>query len=178
MNGRWWALCALMLPAGLLGDRFGRRRMLITGPGVFLIGPLVGAPRVWSCRPSPRSWAAVRRSNSGYGFTTPCLSLAGIGFGFSVVPAMDAALGALHVPAAAADRAGDSVVAAHVVAERLGVQRLADSANLAYVHGMSVVLPVIGAASLVTALLVGALLTDTGPSRTGDADVVAEPVDA
>ncbi|MFG2478361.1 MFS transporter [Streptomyces fagopyri] len=34
---------ALMLPAGLLGDRFGRRRMLITGLGVFLAGSLVGA---------------------------------------------------------------------------------------------------------------------------------------
>ncbi|MEU1534533.1 MFS transporter [Streptomyces fagopyri] len=34
---------ALMLPAGLLGDRFGRRRMLITGLGVFLAGSVVGA---------------------------------------------------------------------------------------------------------------------------------------
>ncbi|MER6980908.1 MFS transporter, partial [Streptomyces carpinensis] len=34
---------ALMLPAGLLGDRFGRRRMLIAGLGVFLLGSLVGA---------------------------------------------------------------------------------------------------------------------------------------
>ncbi|GDY76665.1 hypothetical protein SAV31267_061500 [Streptomyces avermitilis] len=34
---------ALMLPAGLLGDRFGRRRMLITGLGVFLAGSLAGA---------------------------------------------------------------------------------------------------------------------------------------
>ncbi|MFF4184725.1 MFS transporter [Streptomyces sp. NPDC001691] len=34
---------ALMLPAGLLGDRFGRRRMLITGLGIFLAGSLVGA---------------------------------------------------------------------------------------------------------------------------------------
>ncbi|MGW7361899.1 MFS transporter [Streptomyces sp. NPDC054841] len=34
---------ALMLPAGLLGDRFGRRRMLVTGLGVFLAGSLVGA---------------------------------------------------------------------------------------------------------------------------------------
>ncbi|MET8447303.1 MFS transporter [Streptomyces sp. NPDC005209] len=33
---------ALMLPAGLLGDRFGRRRMLITGLGIFLAGSLVG----------------------------------------------------------------------------------------------------------------------------------------
>lgn len=34
---------ALMLPAGLLGDRFGRRRMLITGLGIFLAGSVVGA---------------------------------------------------------------------------------------------------------------------------------------
>ncbi|MET7602399.1 MFS transporter [Streptomyces avermitilis] len=34
---------ALMLPAGLLGDRFGRRRMLITGLGIFLAGSLAGA---------------------------------------------------------------------------------------------------------------------------------------
>lgn len=34
---------ALMLPAGLLGDRFGRRRMLITGLGIFLAGALAGA---------------------------------------------------------------------------------------------------------------------------------------
>ncbi|MEV6839362.1 MFS transporter [Streptomyces sp. NPDC051133] len=34
---------ALMLPAGLLGDRFGRRRMLITGLGVFLAGSVLGS---------------------------------------------------------------------------------------------------------------------------------------
>ncbi|MET8832173.1 MFS transporter [Streptomyces sp. NPDC004610] len=37
------AFAALMLPAGLLGDRFGRRRMLITGLAVFLAGSVIGA---------------------------------------------------------------------------------------------------------------------------------------
>lgn len=34
---------ALMLPAGLLGDRFGRRRMLVTGLAIFLAGSVLGA---------------------------------------------------------------------------------------------------------------------------------------
>ncbi|MEV7235623.1 DHA2 family efflux MFS transporter permease subunit [Streptomyces sp. NPDC051020] len=190
---------------GAVTARFGARATIAAGLVVLAFASFLGSRTT---------------IDNGYGFTALWLSLAGIGFGFSVVPAMDVALGALpadragsgsglmmtvrqtgsalgvallgsllagaytgrldttDVPAAAADRAGDSVVAAHVVADQLGVQRLADSANLAYVHGMSVVLLVIGVASLVTALLVGALLTDAGPSRTGDTDVVAEPVDA
>ncbi|MEV8407674.1 MFS transporter, partial [Streptomyces niveus] len=37
------ACAALMLPAGLLGDRFGRRRTLIAGLTVFLAGSVLGA---------------------------------------------------------------------------------------------------------------------------------------
>ncbi|MEU1198395.1 MFS transporter [Streptomyces sp. NPDC005813] len=52
---------ALMLPAGLLGDRFGRRRMLITGLGVFLAGSLVGA------LVDDVAWVIVARALMGIG---------------------------------------------------------------------------------------------------------------
>ncbi|MFJ4710931.1 MFS transporter [Streptomyces sp. NPDC088785] len=52
---------ALMLPAGLLGDRFGRRRMLITGLGVFLAASLVGALA------SDVAWVVVARALMGVG---------------------------------------------------------------------------------------------------------------
>lgn len=44
------------------------------------------------------------------------------------------------LPARAADTARESVVAAHLVAERTGSAELAASADSAYVHGMGVAL--------------------------------------
>ncbi|MFI1480915.1 DHA2 family efflux MFS transporter permease subunit [Streptomyces sp. NPDC020747] len=52
---------ALMLPAGLLGDRFGRRRMLMAGLGVFLAGSLVGALA------GDVTWVVVARAVMGVG---------------------------------------------------------------------------------------------------------------
>ncbi|MBO1334701.1 DHA2 family efflux MFS transporter permease subunit [Streptomyces sp. VRA16 Mangrove soil] len=52
---------ALMLPAGLLGDRFGRRRMLIGGLGVFLAASLVGALA------SDVTWVITARALMGVG---------------------------------------------------------------------------------------------------------------
>ncbi|MEU6847266.1 MFS transporter [Streptomyces sp. NPDC046716] len=52
---------ALMLPAGLLGDRFGRRRMLIGGLGVFLVASLVGALS------SNVTWVIAARALMGVG---------------------------------------------------------------------------------------------------------------
>lgn len=74
------------------------------------------------------------------------------------------------LPAAAADTAGDSVVAAHLVAERAGAADLLTSANASYVHGMGLVLLVCGAAALVAALLAAAFLpsTPTGPGERMD----------
>jgi Na+/proline symporter len=79
-----------------------------------------------------------------------------------------------------ADTAGDSVVAAHMIAERTGSADLAASANSAYVHGMGVALLVCGIAALVSALLAAAFLPGTPPAGTpeGAPDMVAPVADA
>ncbi|WP_053846616.1 MFS transporter [Streptomyces sp. NRRL B-24085] len=73
--------------------------------------------------------------------------------------------------AQAADTAGESVVAAHLVAQRTGSADLLASANDAYVHGMGVVLLVCGIAALVAALLAAAFL----PSAPHPAESTADP---
>ncbi|MEW2485941.1 MFS transporter [Streptomyces sp. NPDC048411] len=186
-------------------QRFGARATMTAGLVVLAFAALLGSRTT---------------ADSGYGFTALWLSVAGVGFGFAVVPAMDAALAALPadragsgsgllmtvrqtgsalgiallgsllagaysgrldttgVPAAAADTAGDSVVAAHVVAAKLGAQRLADSADAAYLHGMNVVLLVIAVTALVSALLVGTCLTNLPTPPQERTDVAPAPVDA
>jgi EmrB/QacA subfamily drug resistance transporter len=62
------------------------------------------------------------------------------------------------LPHATAEAAGDSVIAAHAVAERLHSGALAASADAAFVDGMTQVLTVCGVAALAAALLMAALL--------------------
>ncbi|MFF7448727.1 MULTISPECIES: DHA2 family efflux MFS transporter permease subunit [unclassified Streptomyces] len=160
--------------------------------------------------------------DSGYGFTALWLTVTGLGFGFSLMPAMRNALGALPrdragsgsgllmtlrqvggaigiallgsllsstfrdrldvtgLPARAADTAGESVVAAHLVAEKAGSAHLLASADSAYVHGMGVVMLVCGVAALATALLAAAFLPGTAKADTGadTPDMAAEHADA
>lgn len=161
--------------------------------------------------------------DDGYGFTALWLSVAGLGFGFAVVPSMSGALGALPrdragsgsgllmtvrqvggaigiallgsllasayadrldtsaLPHAAADAAGDSVVGAHLIADRLGDHALAASADAAYLHGMDLVLLVSGVAALVTALLAAVLLRDPRPADPApeeDTAMAPAPADA
>ncbi|MEU5704653.1 MFS transporter [Streptomyces aurantiacus] len=150
--------------------------------------------------------------DSGYGFTALWLSIAGVGFGFAVVPAMDGALGTLPadragsgsgllmtlrqvggaigiallgsllagayrdrldvagLPEGAADTARESVVAAHLVAERADATDVVTSANTAYVHGMGLVLLLCGIASLVAALLAGAFLPNSDATDSDSED--------
>jgi EmrB/QacA subfamily drug resistance transporter len=181
--------------------RFGSRSVVSAGLVVLAFAALLGSRTT---------------ADSGYGFTALWLSLAGAGFGLSIVPAMSGALGTLPadragsgsgllmtlrqvggaigiallgsllagvfrdrldtagLPASAADAAGDSVVAAHLVAERAGAADLLTSANASYVHGMGLVLLVCGGAALVAALLAAALLPSTPTAKedgsTGDSE--------
>ncbi|MEU1181589.1 MFS transporter [Streptomyces sp. NPDC005820] len=172
--------------------RFGARAVVSAGLVVLAFAALLGSRTT---------------VDSGYGFTALWLSVAGAGFGFSIVPAMSGALGTLPsdragsgsgllmtlrqvggaigiallgsllagafrdrldvtgLPAAAADTAGDSVVAAHLIAEKAGSAHLAASANAAYVHGMTLALLVCGLAALVSALLAAAFLPGTTTAR-------------
>lgn len=185
--------------------RFGPRAVISAGLVVLAFAALLGSRTT---------------IDSGYGFTALWLTIAGLGFGFAVVPSMDSALGALPVeragsgtgllmtvrqvgsavgiallgsllagvyvdrldtgklPAGAAQTAGDSVVAAHAVADRLGVPRLIASADEAYIDGMATVLLVSGIAALVTALLVAALLPKATPTPPGGGDMAQRPEDA
>ena len=191
--------------------RFGPRAVVSAGLVVLAFAALLGSRTT---------------ADSGYAFTALWLSITGVGFGFSVVPAMDGALGALPrdragsgsgllmtlrqvgaaigiallgsllagifrdrldvtgLPAQAADTAGDSVVAAHIIAQKAGPEKAADlaaSANSAYVHGMSVVLLVCGIAALVAALLAAAFLPKATPVRHTedvDPDMAAPTADA
>ncbi|MFF5145885.1 DHA2 family efflux MFS transporter permease subunit [Streptomyces sp. NPDC013157] len=172
--------------------RFGARAVVAAGLVVLAFAALLGS----------------RTSVSdGYGFTALWLSIAGLGFGFSVVPSMDGALGALPadragsgsgllmttrqvggaigiallgsllagtfrdrldvsgLPAPLGHTAGESVVAAHLVAGKTGSAHLAASANASYVHGMGLVLLVCGIAALATALLAAAFLPNTPLAR-------------
>ncbi|NUP16356.1 MAG: DHA2 family efflux MFS transporter permease subunit [Streptomyces sp.] len=186
--------------------RFGARAAVSAGLVVLAFAGLLGSRTTM---------------DSGYGFVALWLSITGLGFGLSLIPAMNGGLSALPrdragsgsgllmtlrqvggaigiallgsllagvfrdrldvtgLPARAADTAGESVVAAHLVAGRTGSAELAASANSAYVHGMGVVLLVCGIAALVSALLAAAFLPSTPDAEQPEApDMAAERADA
>ncbi|MFJ6568178.1 MFS transporter [Streptomyces sp. NPDC091292] len=208
----------LYLQAVLGNDAFGTGvrmlpmmgGLLVAARGAAMLVPRFGARAVISAGLVVTAFAALLGSRtevgSGYGFTALWLTLAGLGFGLSVVPAMDNALGTLPaeragsgsgllmtvrqvgtalgiallgsllasayarevdtggLAAGAADTARESVVAAHLVAERIGDASLTASADAAYMHGMGLVLIVSGIAALVTALLAALLLPGAEPA--------------
>ncbi|MER5754921.1 DHA2 family efflux MFS transporter permease subunit [Streptomyces sp. NPDC002088] len=188
--------------------RFGARASVSAGLVVLAFAALLGSRTT---------------IDSGYGFTALWLTVAGLGFGFALVPAMTGALATLPadragsgsgllltfrqvgsavgiallgsllsnvfrdrldvtgLPAGAADTAGDSVVAAHLIAEKAGSAHLAASANGAYVHGMTLILLVCGASALVSALLAAAFLPGVpaaGRTGSGSTDMAAVTEDA
>jgi EmrB/QacA subfamily drug resistance transporter len=186
--------------------RFGARAAVSAGLVVLAFAGLLGSRTT---------------ADSGYGFVALWLTVTGLGFGLSLIPAMNGGLSALPrdragsgsgllmtmrqvggaigiallgsllagtfrdrldvtgLPASAADTAGESVVAAHLVAERAGSAELAASANSAYVHGMGVVLLVCGIAALVSALMAAGFLPGTPAAREPESpDMAAAGADA
>ncbi|MDV9174569.1 hypothetical protein R6V09_31225, partial [Streptomyces sp. W16] len=103
--------------------------------------------------------SAVPSLTSDYPGTPPALGIALLGS--LLASTFRDRLDVTGLPAKAADTAGESVVAAHIVAQKTGSADLISSANSAYVHGMGLVLLVCGAAALVTALLAAAFLPNT-----------------
>ncbi|WP_075779288.1 MFS transporter [Streptomyces acidiscabies] len=186
-------------------ERFGSRAVVSAGLAVLAFSALLGSRTT---------------VDSGYGFTALWLSITGLGFGFSVVPAMTGALGALPreragsgsgllmtlrqvgaaigiallgsllasdfrdrldvtgLPSGLAHTAGESVVAAHLVAEKAGVPGLGASANSAYVHGMNLALLVCGVCALGAALLAAAFLPGAKAEPPATTDVVPDQADA
>lgn len=184
--------------SGALSQRFGPRPVIAGGLVVFAGATFLGS---------------TTGTSDGYGLTATWLVILGFGFGFSLVPAMTAALSALpreragsgsgllltlrqtggaigvallgsllantyasrldtaELPGPAADRAQESVVAAHMVADELGTPGLVHSANAAFLRGMDVALLVCGCAALLVGLLVQLVLPNPRP----DAPETAAP---
>ncbi|MFF7728235.1 MFS transporter [Streptomyces sp. NPDC008001] len=194
-----------------------------TGPLVRRAGPRVVIPGALLLLAAAALTGSRTDVHEGYGFTALWLTIAGFGFGFGIIPAMDGALGALPrdragsgsgllmtlrqvagaigvavlgsliagsfadrldtqgLPRAAADAAGDSVVAAHQVAARLGDAALARSADAAFVHGLDLALLACGIAAVAAALLTAVFLPGRAPAEpagTGAREVVPRKADA
>ncbi|UNO40186.1 MFS transporter [Streptomyces sp. MST-110588] len=181
--------------SGALAARVGPRPVITGGLVVLAAAAFLGS---------------ATQAGDGYGRTALWLAVAGLGFGFAIVPAMDAALGMLPreragsgsgllltvrqfggalgvallgsllagaytgrldtggLPAPAAGAARDSIVGAHLVADKLGAPHLAASADAAYLHGMGLVLLACGIAALVTAVLTAIFLPGPHAAETTD----------
>ncbi|MFJ2575517.1 MFS transporter [Kitasatospora aureofaciens] len=98
-------------------------------------------------------------------------------FGSLLAGAYRGALDTTGLPAEAAHRAGQSVVAADAVARAGGNPALAASAHGAYVHGMTVVLLAAGLIAVLSALLVAMRMPAADP-RGGGAEAAPEPESA
>ncbi|MGO4420952.1 MFS transporter, partial [Streptomyces sp. MCAF7] len=82
--------------------------------------------------------------------------------GSLLADAYDDRLDTTGLPPGAADVAGDSVVAARLLAERLHSPELAASADRAFVHGMDLTLLVTAAVSLAAAVLTALFMPGRG----------------
>lgn len=119
------------------------------------------------------------REGSGTGLLTTLRQVGGaIGIavlGSLLSGAFTGRLDTAGLPAPAAATAQESVVAAHAVADRLGLPQLAESADAAFVHGMGLVLLVCGIAALATAVLAAFVLPNERPGTSERAQAESVP---
>ncbi|MET9401803.1 MFS transporter [Kitasatospora sp. NPDC002965] len=92
-------------------------------------------------------------------------------FGSLLAGSYRGALDTTELPAGAADRAGQSVVAADAVAASTGDPSLAASAHAAYVHGMTAVLLTAGVVAVLSAVLVALRMPSVEPTGPAEPSV-------
>ncbi len=160
-SGYLLVLAAAMLPLGLLGDRYGRKRVLLGSFALFAVGSA-------ACAASPSSSAFIAArvllGLAGAGVTVMGFATLPVLFGegerpravgmmaaatFVSLPLGLARLVTAGLPAAAATAARQSVFGAVAVAHQLRSPELLASAHSAFAHGMDVALVVSGAVALV-----------------------------
>lgn len=171
-----------------LMERFGNRPLVILGMMLFAVAMLLGSRTDAS---DGYGYVALWLTITGFGFgfaMVPAMDCAvaalpkeRAGSGTGLLTTMRQVGGAIGVavlgsllstrftdqldtdglPAAAADQAGESVVAAHAVADHLNLPQLAESANEAYISGMNLALLICGIAALLSAALAAARLPDS-----------------
>ena len=157
VSGYTLVLAAALLPAGLLGDRYGRKKVLLGALALFGVGSLAVA-----FAPSAGAFIAARvLLGLGAAAVIP-LSLSVLTVLFTpeerprAVGVWAAANFLALPPAQVADAARDRVFAGVAVARRLGSAPLLDSVQAAFVHGMDGMLWVcaaIAVAGMVLALI-------------------------
>ncbi|WP_234434998.1 MULTISPECIES: MFS transporter [Streptomyces] len=167
------ALGLALLAAALLfgsrtgaGDGYGRAAVWLAVLGVGMGLSLITA------QASALATLPPARAGVGSGLLQTLRQVGGAlgiaAFGSLLSGAYRGALDTGGLPAGAAHRAGESVVAADAVARAGGGPALSASAHAAYTHGMGVVLLVAGLVAVLSAVLVAARMPGDTPAATGD----------
>lgn len=165
-------LAAGMLPSGVLGDRFGRKRILLAALVLFAAGSICCAFSV-----SPGQLKTVPTEQSGVA-SAMIQAMQKVGFplgaaivGSVLVTAYRSQLTLTGLPAAAAEAVKGSVFAGVAVAEKIHSTALLESVRSAFVAGLDAAL-VASAATAAIAMILALIFL---PGRTAPAERAEHP---